>query len=472
MDGYRIERWSVEQYMDDVHTQIIQPEPTVQRGWSWTKEALNGLIWSAVSGMVFIPNLILAETKSESGIKSTYIVDGGHRTEALRRFRYGEYKVTNEIREPIVRYNRKKLNEEGKVVKNQYGDIIWETVEYDLRGKTYEDLPTELKRQLNKGQLAVTIYQNCEQGDLPTLVNIYNNHIAMNASQKALTYVGNFAKEIRKIKNTNEFLKDGTILTEKQKNDGIWERVISECVMGVYHFDNWKKAPKKICDYLNFNSTMEEYQQIEQYFNRIAPYSDKLENRKVADLFTFLNAFESMRNKEVNGVTWEELDENKSTKDKKVIKNKVDHILYLMKEFLGIEDNDALSNEENVKMTTENKNIIKEENIESDVCNNTQNSVQEIENNILEGIEQEDIEFYETMIEDVLPSNSELAQKAHDELVKLIDYSCEKDYDMALEKWLKTIDESVLISNNKTENYNNMKKLFIEYMLNQEKNVA
>ena len=498
MDGYRIERWSVEQYMDDVHTQIIQPEPTVQRGWSWTKEALNGLIWSAVSGMVFIPNLILAETKSESGIKSTYIVDGGHRTEALRRFRYGEYKVTNEIREPIVRYNRKKLNEEGKVVKNQYGDIIRETVEYDLRGKTYEDLPTELKRQLNKGQLAVTIYQNCEQGDLPTLVNIYNNHIAMNASQKALTYVGNFAKEIRKIKNTNEFLKDGTILTEKQKNGGIWERVISECVMGVYHFDNWKKAPKKICDYLNFNSTMEEYQQIEQYFNRIAPYSDKLENRKVADLFTlkdtvvwimafdkfdklglddknfgeFLNAFESMRNKEVNGVTWEELDENKSTKDKKVIKNKVDHILYLMKEFLGIEDNDALSNEENVKMTTENKNIIKEENIESDVCNNTQNSVQEIENNILEGIEQEDIEFYETMIEDVLPSNSELAQKAHDELVKLIDYSCEKDYDMALEKWLKTIDESVLISNNKTENYNNMKKLFIEYMLNQEKNVA
>ena len=369
------------------------------------------------------------------------------------------------------------------MIKNQYGDIIWETVEYDLRGKTYEDLPTELKRQLNKGQLAVTIYQNCEQGDLPTLVNIYNNHIAMNASQKALTYVGNFAKEIRKIKNTNEFLKDGTILTEKQKNDGIWERVISECVMGVYHFDNWKKAPKKICDYLNFNSTMEEYQQIEQYFNRIAPYSDKLENRKVADLFTlkdtvvwimafdkfdklglddknfgeFLNAFESMRNKEVNGVTWEELDENKSTKDKKVVKNKVDHILYLMKEFLGIEDNDALSNEENV---------------ENDVCDNTQNSVQKIENNILEGIEQEDIEFYETMIEDVLPSNSELAQKAHDELVKLIDYSCEKDYDMALEKWLKTIDESVLISNNKTENYNNMKKLFIEYMLNQEKNVA
>ena len=81
--------------------------------------------------MVFIPNLILAETKSESGIKSTYIVDGGHRTEALRRFRYGEYKVTNEIREPIVRYNRKKLNEED-VYKRQ---ILYRTASR-CNGKT------------------------------------------------------------------------------------------------------------------------------------------------------------------------------------------------------------------------------------------------------------------------------------------------------------------------------------------------
>ena len=109
-----------------------------------------------------------------------------------------------------------------------------------------------------------------------------------------------------------------------------------------------------------------------------------------------------------------------------------------VKEREGVKQDTEISAEGLKSLIPVYKNIIKEENIESDVCNNTQNSVQEIENNILEGIEQEDIEFYETMIEDVLPSNSELAQKAHDELVKLIDYSCEKDYDMALEKWLKT----------------------------------
>ena len=483
MDEYRIERDVVGQYLEDVQTQTIEPEPNVQRDFCWTKEALNGLVASAVSGTTYIPNLILSEVKSDNNIKSTYIVDGGQRTEALRRFRYDGYRVTNEIREPIVKYNRKKHDEDGHIVYNEYGEVIWESVEYDLRGKTYEDLPKELKRQFNRTQLTVTIYPNCTLEESAILVNIYNNHTAMNTSQKALTYIENFAKEIRRINNTSEFLKDCTMLTEDHKKRGFWERVISECVMGVYHFNEWKNNPKKMCDYLNDHSSIKEYQQIENYFKRIAPFSDKLENKKVANLFKlkdilvwvmafdkftelgmddesfgeFLNSFDDMKNKEVNGVTWEKLDENRNTKNKKLIKHKVEHILYLMKEFLGIEDNDALSNEENV---------------ENDVCDNTQNSVQKIENNILEGIEQEDIEFYETMIEDVLPSNSKLAQKAHDELVKLIDYSCEKDYDMALEKWLKTIDESVLISNNKTENYNNMKKLFIEYMLNQEKNVA
>ena len=489
MDEYRIERDVVGQYLEDVQAQTIEPEPNVQRDFCWTKEALNGLVASAVSGTVYIPNLILSEVKSDNNIKSTYIVDGGQRTEALRRFRYDGYKVTNEIREPIVKYNRKKHDEGGHIVYNEYGEVIWESVEYDLRGKTYEDLPKELKRQFNRTQLTVTIYQNCTPEESAILVNIYNNHTAMNTSQKALTYIENFAKEIRRIKNTSEFLRDCTMLTESDKKRGFWERVISECVMGVCHFDEWKNNPKKMCDYLNDHSSIKEYQQIENYFNRIVPFSDKLENKKVANLFKpkdilvwiiafdkftelgmddesfgeFLNSFDDMKNKEVNGVTWEELDENKNTKDKKLIKHKVEHILYLMKKFFGIEvEND---NTEDVDVQSENTSGSTQE-IENE------NGTTQTDDNILEGIEPEDLEFYEQIVADVLPENSVLAQKGHDELVKLVDYCCEKDYDTDLEKWLKTVDETILSSDDKVENYNNMKKLFIEYMLNQEKNVA
>ena len=170
MDEYRIERDVVGQYLEDVQTQTIEPEPNVQRDFCWTKEALNGLVASAVSGTTYIPNLILSEVKSDNNIKSTYIVDGGQRTEALRRFRYDGYRVTNEIREPIVKYNRKKHDEDGHIVYNEYGEVIWESVEYDLRGKTYEDLPKELKRQFNRTQLTVTIYPNCTLEESAILV--------------------------------------------------------------------------------------------------------------------------------------------------------------------------------------------------------------------------------------------------------------------------------------------------------------
>ncbi len=484
MDGFRLETDTLGQYLDDVHTDTIEIDPDVQRDFCWTKESLNNLIASAVSGKIFIPNLILAEGKAENNVKFTYIVDGGNRTEALRRFRYGGHKTNKEIREPIIKYSRKKLDEQGRVMHDQYGDVVWEIAEFDLRNKTYEDLPKELKRQFNKCQLAVTIYQDCTLEDSAMLVNIYNNHTAMNTSQKALTYIGKYAKEIRRIKKTSEFLKDCTVLTETEKKNGVWERVISECVMGIYHFEDWKKDPKKMCDYLNSNSSIEEYRKIESYFNRIAPFSDKLENRTVANLFTqkdilvwvmafgkfdkfgiddknfgeFLNAFENMRNKEVNGVTWKELDTSRNTKDKKLIKNKVDHILYLMKEFFNNEDSESSSKEENVE-TTE---ISTEETI-------TEIDNQEIseQDSILIGMSDEDVECYDDVLLDIIKIDSPLYIKAREALIKLVDYVFQTDSDTEFESWLKENEnelETSLSTRTQLEKYINMKKNFDEYV--------
>ena len=219
-----------------------------------------------------------------------------------------------------------------------------------------------------------TIYQDCTSDETSGLVNLYNNHVGMNVSQKALTYIGKFANVIKHIKDTNRFLIDGTALTENEKHKGVWERVISECVMAVYHFNEWKKDPKKMCDYLNKNSSNEEYRNIESYFNRLAPYVDKLDNKAVSDLFVskdmavwmivfndfdkldildskfadFLNAFVgSLKETKIDGITWAELDADKHTKDKSVITRKVEYIETLMKEYLHIEDKE----EENI--TTE-----------------------------------------------------------------------------------------------------------------------
>lgn len=371
MNGFRTEPTTIGQYIDDAQNETIKTDQAVQRDFCWTNESINNLIYSAVSQKICIPNLILAE-EDKSGITITYVVDGGHRTEALRRFKYSGYKITTLIRNPFVTYNKKKVDENGKIIRDENGDIVWETVEFDLRKKTYNDLPDELKRQFNKCPLMTTIYQDCTSEETSSLVSIMNSHVAMNPSQKALTYIGKFANEIKKIKDSSVFLKDSTALTENEKHKGIWERVISESVMAVFYMNEWKKDPKRMCDFLNNNSSIEQFRKIEEYFSRIAPYSDKIDNKEVSDLFVskdmavwmvvfdnfaksglddskfgeFLNEFvTNMRNVEIDGTTWNDLDMDKHTKDKSVLESKINHITYLMKNYLHIEDKDNEENE-------------------------------------------------------------------------------------------------------------------------------
>ena len=159
MSEFRMEATNIGQYIDDVQDETINSNQAVQRDFVWTAEMIDNLIYSATSQKVFIPNLILAE-ENKGDITTTYIVDGNQRTEALRRFKYDNYKVSVKIRNPIVTYDRKKLDENNKIIRNENGEVIWETVEFDLRKKTYDDLPVELQRKFNKCPLMITIYQD------------------------------------------------------------------------------------------------------------------------------------------------------------------------------------------------------------------------------------------------------------------------------------------------------------------------
>ena len=361
LDEYRIEPLSVGQYLDRVDAEDIKIDQAVQRDFCWNYEMMNALIYSALSRKIYIPNFILAEEKKEDGTKQTYVVDGGQRTETLYRFKYGGYMITNNLRSYIITYKKKRTDEKGNVLRDEYGNIQYELIEFDIRKKTYNDLPHELKSKFDGCPLTTVIYQDCTTEETSELVLLYNNHVGMNVSQKSLTYIGKFADEIRRIKDNNRFLIDCTFLSENEKKKGIWERVISESVMSIYHFEHWKKQPKDMCEYLNHNSSVDEYRGIEQAFNRLIPYTDKMENKEVAALFTAKNLFIWMRvfaefskmnipdrefglfldsfvkelqYKKIDGENWEDIDNNRHTKDKSLINRKVEYLKELMRDFL------------------------------------------------------------------------------------------------------------------------------------------
>jgi len=479
LDEYRIEPLSVGQYLDGVESEDIKIDQAVQRSFCWGKEMMNALIYSALSRKIYIPNLILAEEKKKDGTKQTYVVDGGQRTETLYQFKYDGYKITNKLRSYIVPYTKKKTDENGEYLRDEYGNIQCEVEEFDIRGKTYEDLPQELKNKFNGCPLTTVIYQDCATEETSELVLLYNNHVAMNAAQKAFTYIGKYADEIKRIKDTNRFLMDCTMLSENEKEKGIWERVISECVMGIYHYENWKRTPKDMCDYLNENSSEQEYKNIEVYFKRLIPYCDKIDESEVAALFTSKNLFiwmmvfnrftnlhisddrfgeflktfvNSLKFKEIDGEDWGKIDSDRNTKDKSLINRKIDYIINLMNEFLHI---DAKNETDNGICDTENESFI------ADVLN------MDLEK-VIEEMEVYNETLYSLTDKTIRDGSKLLNIENRKSLLALVAYSYERDVD--LDDWL----EQYAAKNNmyfpdQRKNFLHMKKDFINYIENKER---
>ncbi len=474
LDEYRIEPLSVGQYLDRVDDEDIKIDQAVQRSFCWSKEMMNHLIYSALSRKIYIPNLILAEEKKKDGTKQTYVVDGGQRTETLYQFKYNGYKITNKLRSYIIPYTKKKTDENGEYLRDEYGNIQCEVEEFDIRGKTYEDLPQELKNKFNGCPLTTVIYQDCATEETSELVLLYNNHVAMNAAQKAFTYIGKYADEIKRIKDTNRFLMDCTMLSENEKEKGIWERVISECVMGIYHYENWKRTPKDMCDYLNENSSEQEYKNIEVYFKRLIPYCDKIDESEIAALFTsknlfiwmmvfnrftnlhisddrfgeFLKAFvNSLKFKEIGGEDWGKIDSDRNTKDKSLINRKIDYIINLMNEFLHI---DAKNETDNGTCDTENEYFI------ADVLNiDLENVIDKMD------IYNEDLD---SLTEKTIRDGSKLLDVANRKsLLAMLVYAYERDVN--LEQWLEHYaSKNNMYFLDQRKNFLHMKKDFVNYI--------
>ena len=188
----------------------------------------------------------------------------------------------------------------------------------------------------------------------------YNIHTSMNANQKMFVYLPKFAEKIRDISNRQFFINYCDI-NDNEKEKGMLERVISETVMTMFHFDKWNKNGKKIATYLNENASVDEFNKLDSNLERlesiITDTTKTLFNSK--DCFIWITLFEKftqyglddvkfgefldafvggLRNKCVDGKLFDTADETGSTKDKSVIIAKLHILETLMKEFLHIKE--------------------------------------------------------------------------------------------------------------------------------------
>lgn len=355
----RKQTYTMDMYLNKMKDKDIRSDADVQRlAGQWKSGQINELIYTVLTED-YIPPIILGEEKNSQ----LWIIDGLQRSSTLMRFRYGNYKITSSIEDSIITYKAKKRDKKGNIEVNEDGDIIWEEVEFNLKNKTYDKLPEELKKRFNEYQIETVIHEECEMKRISKLIKRYNNHTGMNAEQRAFTNVENFAREIRRILDLDFFSTQGGIYTEVDRTKGKLERMILESVMCMFHFDNWKTGATDIAKYLNKNSCEEEFERLKDNVLRISNVVDA----SMKDIFTskdsfiwftfynrftdlglddnkfidFLHAFKAgLRNKEIDGKLFDTADKNASNKDKSVIITKLHILETLMNEFLLINKED------------------------------------------------------------------------------------------------------------------------------------
>lgn len=351
----RKQTYTTDMFLSKVRDLDIRNDADVQRQFVWSNEQVNELIVTVLTDD-YIPPIILGEEESSQ----LWIVDGGQRSAALTKFRYGNYKISSVIENSMIQYRKKAVDGQNHVITDADGNIVWEDVSFDIKNKTYDRLPTELKKKFNEYQIETVIHEHCNTHRISRLIKRYNNHTSMNTNQKAFTFIDRFAREIRDILEGTFFI-DGSAFTEKEKIKGVSERALVETVMCMYHLEDWKKQTKAICKYLNTNAEKGEFEHLADNIRRLENimtdgikevFNSKeaflfltlfdrftglgLEDRRFAEFLTeFQNKLRQKKRNE-NKLLFDEIDKDKGTKDKSVIVAKLDMLETLMMEFLRI----------------------------------------------------------------------------------------------------------------------------------------
>lgn len=451
----RKQTYTLGMYLDKIKDGDICNDGDVQRHMVWTSEQISELIITVLTDD-YIPPIILGEEEYGTQL---HIADGGCRSSALLMFRDMNQRISSIVENPIIKYKKK--------IQDENGNTRWEDAEFNIKNKTFEKLPPELQKKFNEYQIETVIHENCDNHMVSKYIKRYNNHISMNISQKAFTYIDNYARDIRKIIE-DRFFVDYSTFTENEKIKGVVERVVIESVMCMNHFDEWNRKTKRNCDYLNKNASKDEFEKLDGYLHRLENVitDDVKDMFNSKDAFILLTLFDKFTKFELedkkyinflrefknnyrqnrrscNGMLFDEIDKNRGTKDKQVITEKMDMLESLMKEFLHIVD------------TNENTEI---------------NIVDFISENV--GIESEevnsDLDCYEMTLNDLEDRYIRLDSKLRNEknrpsLLAIVAYSYKNDID--LEKWL---EDYAKVNNtyhvDQKTNFKHMKKNLEKYI--------
>lgn len=362
-----------------------------------------------------------------------WLIDGLQRLTNLEKFKNGTFKLGRNLEMPVVYYVKTKYDNDGNIIVDEYGDPVQETAKFDLRGKSYNELPDELKEKFDNYQINVVKQLNCTDEEVGYHIRRYNRQSSMNNNETSITYMDHIARIVKHISQEHSFFKNCGKYTLTEKKNGTIERIVCETLMATYHLDDWQKNGKKMGAYLNEHAEEKEFDSLSQELTRLEniigenfqEYFNSKDSFIMFALFheftkfgiedshfkDFLQAFQTeLHNKEIeNDCSFDEVNKNRATKDKSVVRHKLNILEILLKDYLKIENITGI------------EEFISE-------CNDID----------LENV-RKDIDFYNDSLDTLLDETVKIDSRLRDDvnrpsLLALMSYSYK--YDVDLEDWL------------------------------------
>lgn len=357
LEKSKSDRLSIASIIKKIDNRTIRFDHSLQRESEQWSPAMKGNLISDILQGNPIPALVFAE-QIVNGLAMIWNLDGKQRCTNAYTFVKGGYKISKNIRRWNIIYQAQ-LKEDGKPVLDDNGFPMSEKREFDIRGKRFIDLPEELQDKFNDYSFEIVQYLNCSSDDIAYHLARYNEGKPMSASQKGITRLGEEFASIVKSISGMPFFKDMGGYKVSESSNGTINRVVIESVMAANFLEDWKKRQEDMCEYIKNNATVECFDNFEDMVNRIsqAGTEEVFNMFDSKDSFIYFGVFarfvdtgldderfiefmtefsQSLHSMEINGITFDELN-GKSTKDKSVVINKINHLEQLMNSYLNIE---------------------------------------------------------------------------------------------------------------------------------------
>lgn len=468
-EGYRMDKYSMFSLLDMKKTGDINCKYILQRKpFQWSNEERNRYICRILSNLP-IPEIILCE-QNVKGMTISHLIDGLQRLSYAEAFKENHFKVGETGAERhLIQYREYIHDENGNRVLDEDGIPEFELKVCDIVGKSYKDLPDELKKRFNNFNINVTKFFNCTNEQIADHIRDYNNHSAMNNEQSGIVSIStDTARKIKTITEKCGFLKNCGKYTTTNRIKGKLDRMVAEMIMLLFHPNDWKSNVKATYKYLDENAKQEEFDTLSSELDMlesvienagddinamftttytpmwVAVFHNFLTSGKDLHNFVdFLNAYNSeLKDTEVNGVSMADFKDQQSKK-KTTITGKVELLIQLMNDFLHID-------------TTKTEN------------DNTELSDDTILNFVKENYKpdanEDDISFYSDLVDDCVKIDEPVYKECHAALIALMAYACSQDKDQDFEKWIDNYKTKSDFSPLQKTNFTYMKRSFDNYI--------